>query len=77
MEGWKVGRLETPRLIPGGPHMLWLITTTAHGDHTRTRDHPVTTRPNPWAARWLFSQLRPDLAPHITHIRPAPHQPAD
>ena len=57
--------------------MLWLITTTAHGDPTRTRDHPITTRSNPWAARWLFSQLRPDLAPHITHIRPAPHQPAD
>lgn len=57
--------------------MLWLITTTAHGDLTRTRDHPITTRPNPWAARWLFSHLHPDLAPHITHIRPAPHQPAD
>ena len=52
------------------PHLTaWLVTTTAHGDATRTRDHTVVTRPHPWAARWLFTKLRPDLAPYITHIR--------
>ncbi len=49
----------------------WLVTTTAHGDATRTRDFLIRTRPHPWAARWLFAQLHPDLAPHITCVRPS------
>ena len=54
--------------------MHWLITTHAPGDPTRTRDHLITTRPNRWAARWLFTQLHPHLATLITLVRPAPHQ---
>jgi hypothetical protein len=54
------------------PHLTaWLVTTTAHGDATRTRDFLIRTRPHPWAARWLFAQLHPDLAPHITCVRPS------
>lgn len=54
------------------PHLsAWLITVTAHGDATRTRDFLIRTRPHPWAARWLFAQLHPDLAPHITCVRPS------
>jgi len=54
------------------PHRLstWLVTVAVNGDPTRTRDHAITARPHPWAARWLFARLHPHLAPHITHVRP-------
>jgi hypothetical protein len=74
LAGWQ--RLEstpTRQTDPmAQPHLAaWLVTTTAHGDATRTRDFLIRTRPHPWAARWLFAQLHPDLAPHITCVRPS------